>query len=87
MSEDGIPEFSAEERMDNLKNVLGKGGFKMPKIEEILKVLEKMDLPEEEKERLRENLMKNQVAPRGNYLIFLIMIVIVLLIFGKFFFL
>ncbi|XP_055704495.1 uncharacterized protein LOC129802583 [Phlebotomus papatasi] len=67
--------------LGKLKDFLNKRDFKMPKMEEIMKVLDQMNMPEEEKEKLRANLLNNRLTPRPNYLIFIVTVALVLLIF------
>ncbi|XP_059609348.1 uncharacterized protein LOC132256808 isoform X2 [Phlebotomus argentipes] len=77
----GEAEDGAQPGLGKLKDFLGKKDFKMPKLDDLLKALDKMDLPEEEKEKLRQSLKSNKHVPQPNYLIFFITLAIVLLIF------
>lgn len=64
------------------------GNFKMPSLDEFIKMLEIMDsLSDEEKEQLKQDVLKNSMAGRkieagfSDYLVFLTMIVIIASVF------
>lgn len=75
------------------------GNFKMPSIDEILKVIESMDMTPEEKADLKKsilegpeggfgNMFREQVAQAvvyspADYLIFVVMIAVIACVFGK----
>lgn len=50
-----------------LKDMPDQGDFKMPTIEELLKVLETMDLSDGDKENLRKDLLKSKFGPSGGF--------------------
>lgn len=64
------------------------GNFKMPSLDEFIKMLENMDsLSDEEKEQLKQDVLKNSMAGRkmeagfSDYLVFLTMIVLIASVF------
>lgn len=68
------------------------GNFKMPSLDEFIKMLEGMDsLSDEEKEQLKQDVLKNSMTGRkmeagfSDYLVFLTMIVLIASVFGKHF--
>lgn len=68
----------------------GAGNFKMPSMEEFIKMLENMDnLSDEEKEQLKLDVMKNSMGSRkietgfSDYMVFLVMVLLIASVFGK----
>lgn len=64
------------------------GNFKMPSLDEFIKMLETMDsLSDEEKEQLKQDVLKNSISGRkmeagfSDYLVFLTMIVLIASVF------
>lgn len=69
----------------------GAGNFKMPSMEDFIKMLEHMDsLSDEEKEQLKLDVMKNSMGTNrkietglSDYMVFLVMILLIASVFGK----
>ncbi|KXJ83389.1 hypothetical protein RP20_CCG006844 [Aedes albopictus] len=66
----------------------GAGNFKMPSMEEFIKMLENMDnLSDEEKEQLKLDVMKNSMGSRkmeaglSDYMVFLVMVLLIASVF------
>lgn len=68
----------------------GPGNFKMPSMEEFIKMLENMDsMSDEEKEQLKQDVFKNSMGSRkveaglSDYMVFLVMVLLIASVFGK----
>lgn len=55
------------EMLESLPDFPDKADFKMPSIEELLKVLETMDLSDSDKANLRKDLLKTKFGPDGGF--------------------
>lgn len=55
------------EMLNNIPDFPDQSDFKMPTIEELLKVLETMDLSDGDKENLRKDLLKTKFGPSGGF--------------------